>query len=326
MYPPTHKSLVRPRSSLSTTEENRLKPGLGRSAKWCRPSLTVLSLAGACAFLFVLCLCLVCALVVVGRNFARGGPPAVAIQPAAGGSVKSVNSANVIGETRTVIQTVEDAAGKQTQISRIPKAVQPIDPVDLQDVTLLSSDRYWDLINSRQKVVFRPGKVPPLRDDDSESDDSVKSVQFATKSAGKGSTTAVMSKVIPKLTFRLPAFIKPREYNLWLHPHLDSKRFTGKVSIELDVQQPTAFIPLHSKRLNITATSVFRVQKDGSTVPVKVLQTFAYDPHEYWVTEFEKPIEPATYHMKLSFEGSLTDRIVGLYQSSYLDTKTKKRR
>jgi len=61
---------------------------------------------------------------------------------------------------------------------------------------------------------------------------------------------------------------------------------------------------------------------DESGAPLKDITpslTFAHPEFEYWVTEFEQPLEAGNYSLRLNFSGSLADRITGMYQSTYLD-------
>lgn len=129
------------------------------------------------------------------------------------------------------------------------------------------------------------------------------------------------SKVLRAISFRLPSEIKPKRYDLYLHPNLNTKKFSGRVTIELDVLKPISFIPVHSKSLNITTEQVLR----GGT-KIEPSLTFNHEKLEYWVTEFADALETGEYAITFNFNGSLTDRIVGLYQSSYLDEATNQTR
>lgn len=101
-----------------------------------------------------------------------------------------------------------------------------------------------------------------------------------------------------------------------MFPDLITKKFNGTVEIDLDVLNPVPYIAIHSKTLDITNTSVLAVQgAQSSNVPIAT--TYPFEKFEYWVTEFETPIEAGRYKLSLNFHGSLTDRIIGFYASSY---------
>lgn len=135
-----------------------------------------------------------------------------------------------------------------------------------------------------------------------------------------------MTKVLEQLTWRLPTEIRPTLYNLLLHPDLVTKTFSGQVSIYLEVLKPIPFIAVHSKKLSISETELIRNDSAGAfEVSVPVINSFEYPQHEYWITEFEKPLDVGEYIFKLAFNGSLTNRIVGFYQSSYRDVNNETR-
>jgi hypothetical protein len=51
---------------------------------------------------------------------------------------------------------------------------------------------------------------------------------------------------------RLPKSVLPREYDIFLHPNLTTKEYSGKVNITCSVRNATNFIVLHSKDLEIS--------------------------------------------------------------------------
>lgn len=133
------------------------------------------------------------------------------------------------------------------------------------------------------------------------------------------------SKVLRAISFRLPSEIKPKRYDLYLHPNLKTKTFSGKVTIELDVLKPISYIPVHSKFLNISTENLVKFSGSEKT-KIEPSLTFNHDKFEYWITEFSDALEAGEYAITYKFNGSLTDRIVGLYQSSYLDEATNQTR
>lgn len=135
------------------------------------------------------------------------------------------------------------------------------------------------------------------------------------------------SKILQHLSFRLPKELKPLRYNLILQPDLSSKTFNGNVTIRLEVMKPISYIPVHSKFLTVVTKEV--VQLGDEEKPARTIQpllTFEHPQLEYWVTEFAEPLEAGNYSLQLAFNGSLVDRIVGFYQSSYMDAKRNEKR
>lgn len=134
------------------------------------------------------------------------------------------------------------------------------------------------------------------------------------------------SKVIEQLNFRLPATIRPTLYNLYLHPDLKTKTFSGNVKIHLEITKPTNFIPVHIKLLNITKTDLFKKNPEGNNSVIEIKQSFEYRKFEYWVTETVNDLEAGDYILDFNFTGNLANRIVGFYQSSYFDKKKNESR
>ncbi|XP_005182090.2 glutamyl aminopeptidase [Musca domestica] len=135
------------------------------------------------------------------------------------------------------------------------------------------------------------------------------------------------SKVKHLLSFRLPKELRPLHYQLRLQPDLGTKTFLGSVTLRLEVQKPISFIPVHSKLLNVETKNV--QQLNGDFQPVRCLTpslTYEYPEFEYWITEFPEPLEVGFYSIDFAFNGSLVDRIVGFYQSSYLDKQRNVKR
>lgn len=135
------------------------------------------------------------------------------------------------------------------------------------------------------------------------------------------------SKIWQQLSFRLPRDIRPRKYQLRLQPDLKNKTFSGNITIRLEVLKPISYIPLHAKLLTVETKNVEKL--DEELKPLRTITpslTFEHPQLEYWVTEFAEPLEVGNYSIQLSFNGSLVDRIVGFYQSSYLDKERKEKR
>lgn len=135
------------------------------------------------------------------------------------------------------------------------------------------------------------------------------------------------SKILSLLGFRLPKELRPLKYAIRLEPDLQNKTFLGNITIKLEVKQPISFIPVHSKLLTVRTESVQRLnESDAPMESITPKLSFECPEFEYWVTEFEKPLEVGNYSLHLAFNGSLANRIVGFYQSSYLDKQKNEKR
>lgn len=122
--------------------------------------------------------------------------------------------------------------------------------------------------------------------------------------------------------FRLPKYISPLHYELLLHPDLANDSFTGSVNITVNVTKSTEFFVLHAYRLTISESEVFEYRTEEK---IAVKRSFMYDPHEYFVIETERTIEPDIYKLSFKFFGSLVGSIVGFYKSRYTDRHNQTR-
>lgn len=133
------------------------------------------------------------------------------------------------------------------------------------------------------------------------------------------------SKLVENLTFRLPAAVRPTYYNLFLHPNLETKRFSGNVKIDFNVSEPVKFVALHSKYLNVTTNKLIKQLENGAE-GIAIKSAFEYEKYEFFIVEPETQLATGNYTLDLSFEGSLVDKLVGFYGSSYFDKTRNKTR
>jgi len=115
--------------------------------------------------------------------------------------------------------------------------------------------------------------------------------------------------------FRLSKHVVPVEYNLQLHPHLENGTFSGSVHITLNVTAPCDHIRIHQKGLNIEHSTLLGVGEAQNFVS----SSFEYAKNEFWVMLLNQTINIGIYSLKLDFNGSLTNDIVGFYRSTYKD-------
>lgn len=111
---------------------------------------------------------------------------------------------------------------------------------------------------------------------------------------------------------RLPENILPLHYDLFLHPDINLGKFKGKVEIDLNVTSPAGFLAVHTKSLNITETKIVKNNEE-----VKIKEAFYSPGHLFWVILLPEEIEKGRAKLTLSFNGSLTGKIVGFYRSTY---------
>ncbi|XP_055587828.1 glutamyl aminopeptidase-like isoform X1 [Uranotaenia lowii] len=249
-----------------------------------RRSILILSLIATCVFLFVLCLCLLSALVLIGKNLsAQSSPPLFS---------SYLLSRIPILPDQTLSADDDDANNNKS------KASKSLDSFDRP--SSFDQDNLDSAVDNNRTAIFLPNSV------------------FTGTTVGMNVLKMGASEIVKKLSFRLPRHIKPKHYDLLMNPDLEQGTFTGQVRINITISEPTDYVVLHSNKLAITDTFLNRVLPNKSETKVQIKKAYAYDTHQYWVVETES-IDSGEYRLGLDFEGNLTNQIVGFYSSTYRD-------
>jgi puromycin-sensitive aminopeptidase len=117
--------------------------------------------------------------------------------------------------------------------------------------------------------------------------------------------------------YRLPRTVLPSRYELVLEPDLDAASFTGTVVIDVTVQEPTASIVLNAAELVVTEASV-----DGVTGTVAVALD---EESERCTLTLPAPVAAGPARVRLSFTGTLNDKLKGFYRSTFTDADGRTR-
>nr|XP_040229267.2 glutamyl aminopeptidase isoform X1 [Anopheles coluzzii] len=257
-----------------------------------RRSIVILSLLAACAFLFVLSLCLLTALVLVGRNLSADA-----------GSHSQLTVASDDKQHLFINNNHIDHDGDDGDDAGEEERERTNEPQYNRSTIFLPNS------------VFNTSAAPP----------PPVAVSPGTGPTGRMNRVFKMgTQVAERLGFRLPRHIRPVHYELWLQPDLQRETFSGRVGIELNVSESTNYIVLHSKKLSITET-VLRTLGTGAE-EVTIARAYELPEHEYWVIETQGEIGAGAYRLSVQFNGSLADRIIGFYSSKYLDKTTNRTR
>ncbi|KAL5559479.1 hypothetical protein UlMin_035690 [Ulmus minor] len=122
---------------------------------------------------------------------------------------------------------------------------------------------------------------------------------------------------------RLPKFAVPKRYSIDLTPDLTSCKFSGSVSVDLDIVSDTSFIVLNAADLSVLSGSVSFTGPNSEKVlqPSKV-ETFEED--EILVLEFQETLPIGGGVLDIGFEGILNDKMKGFYRSTYEHKGEKK--
>jgi puromycin-sensitive aminopeptidase len=116
-------------------------------------------------------------------------------------------------------------------------------------------------------------------------------------------------------SFRLPADVRPRRYQIELHPDLARQRFEGTVVVTLDVLEPTNRLVLNAAELDLSEARV--ETPDGDSWPGEVSLNEA--EQQASVTLVQVMPARAGYALHLRFAGALNDQLQGFYRSTYRD-------
>jgi puromycin-sensitive aminopeptidase len=134
--------------------------------------------------------------------------------------------------------------------------------------------------------------------------------------------------------YRLPRTVVPRRYDLALEPDLPTARFTGSVTVTVDVAEPTRTVVLNAAELEIEEAWV-EPADDADVDPSEHAPTDTPAPAsgtgrqhaEASIDEdaerltltlpHEVPPGPATVHLR--FRGTLNDKLRGFYRSTFKD-------
>ena len=109
--------------------------------------------------------------------------------------------------------------------------------------------------------------------------------------------------------FRLPDHVRPTRYDVRLQPSLADATFSGEVSIELNVEEPTTSIVLNAIELEIEAAQI-----DGVDVEWSLDEST-----ERMTVTVNDPITAPTATLFVRFSGILNDKLRGFYRSTYID-------
>ncbi|KAM9858781.1 endoplasmic reticulum aminopeptidase 2 [Aulostomus maculatus] len=120
----------------------------------------------------------------------------------------------------------------------------------------------------------------------------------------------------PWSRIRLPRYIIPLHYHLFLHPNLTSLRFTGSVHIQIDVQNNTNWVVLHSKGLHISKATI--LDQNLAHLSDQVLPVLHNPSHEQIGIFSPRVLSSGQkYFLYIEFGAELTAGFYGFYKSTY---------
>uniref|UniRef100_A0AAQ5ZU82 Aminopeptidase n=1 Tax=Amphiprion ocellaris TaxID=80972 RepID=A0AAQ5ZU82_AMPOC len=134
--------------------------------------------------------------------------------------------------------------------------------------------------------------------------------------AGEQSPLDPSSLSFPWSRLRLPRYIIPLHYHLFLHPNLTSLSFTGSVQIQIDVQNNTNWVVLHSKGLHISKATI--LDQNLAHLSDQVLPVLHNPSHEQIGIFSPRVLSSGQkYFLYIEFEAELAEGFYGFYKSTY---------
>lgn len=124
--------------------------------------------------------------------------------------------------------------------------------------------------------------------------------------------------------FRLPDYVKPTHYDLYLLPNMVDDTYTGTVDVHVEVTQRTRHLWLHIRETFVSAAPRLKLLKaNREQQEVAVNRCFEYREHQYVVTEAAQELAPTqpgeVYVLSLDFQGWLNGSVVGFYRVVYTE-------
>ena len=117
----------------------------------------------------------------------------------------------------------------------------------------------------------------------------------------------------------LPTNVVPRHYKLSLTPDFNTFKYSGNVSVDIDVAEPTSSIILNALELDFHSASA---DVKGETIQSKDIQVD--EENQVATITFDQNLSVVNNETKLNiaFTGTLNDKMAGFYRSSYIDAQT----
>ena len=116
---------------------------------------------------------------------------------------------------------------------------------------------------------------------------------------------------------RLPGGVVPRHYAIELEPDLEAATFAGRVTIDIEITEPSATIVLNAAELDIAGA---RLDTPGGE-PVELDAACDEESERLTLSRQDGGGELATgpARLDISFTGVLNDQLHGFYRSTYTD-------
>ncbi len=120
--------------------------------------------------------------------------------------------------------------------------------------------------------------------------------------------------------YRLPRTVVPSRYDITIEPDLDGGTFSGSEAVTVEVLEQTDDVVVNAEELEIT--EAWLEDGDGNRITASVtMDKEAERAH----LGLDTPVDPGSYTLRASFHGTLNDKLVGFYRSTFTDGEGAKR-
>ncbi|HEY0502810.1 MAG TPA: M1 family metallopeptidase [Lysobacter sp.] len=155
---------------------------------------------------------------------------------------------------------------------------------------------------------------------------SAVALAIAGACAPAASAPATSPKAAPPMTAatttQLPRTVRPTHYDVAITPHADTLTLDGRVTISLDVLEPTPSITLNALDMEFASATLTAENGKGGALLPKV----QVDAQAQTATfAFGKPLAPGRYRLALDYTGRIGTQANGLFAIDY-DTRAGKKR
>jgi puromycin-sensitive aminopeptidase len=114
--------------------------------------------------------------------------------------------------------------------------------------------------------------------------------------------------------YRLPRHVIPTRYDLRLEPDLATATFIGQETVTVTVTQTITTIIMNAADLTVDSAVIEGLQGQRQQASVELDEAL-----QRCRLTFSQPITPGEWRLRVSFRGTLNDKLRGFYRSTYND-------
>src|SRR5678815_3562982 len=126
--------------------------------------------------------------------------------------------------------------------------------------------------------------------------------------------SASLAAAAQETTTQLPRSVRPTHYDVAVVPHAQAMGFDGKVTVDIDVLQPTDRITLNAVDMQFTAVTLAPVKGKAAFAAPKV--TVDADAQTATFT-FAQPVPVGIYRLSMDYTGKIGTQANGLFALDY---------